>query len=46
MDEFQLNQIYLSLPCFHFFHKDELVKWLKLNKKCPICKYNIEDGLK
>jgi len=46
MDEFQLEQFYIILPCLHFFHKTELLDWLKINKKCPVCKFEIEEGLK
>ena len=46
MDEFQLDQLYIILPCLHLFHKSELLDWLKINKKCPVCKFEIEEGLK
>ncbi|KAJ0569857.1 putative transcription factor C2H2 family [Helianthus annuus] len=34
----------LSLPCNHHFHATCIVKWLKMNATCPLCKYNILKG--
>nr|XP_043639989.1 cleavage and polyadenylation specificity factor subunit 3-II [Erigeron canadensis] len=33
-----------SLPCNHHFHAPCIVKWLKMNATCPLCKYNILKG--
>ncbi|XP_039065413.1 E3 ubiquitin protein ligase RIE1-like [Hibiscus syriacus] len=30
-----------ALPCNHHFHSTCIVKWLKMNATCPLCKYNI-----
>ncbi|KAE8699027.1 E3 ubiquitin-protein ligase [Hibiscus syriacus] len=30
-----------ALPCSHHFHSTCIVKWLKMNAICPLCKYNI-----
>ncbi|GAB2296933.1 hypothetical protein Dimus_031035 [Dionaea muscipula] len=30
-----------ALPCNHHFHAACIVKWLKMNATCPLCKYNI-----
>ncbi|KAF8378588.1 hypothetical protein HHK36_029936 [Tetracentron sinense] len=30
-----------ALPCNHHFHATCIVKWLKTNATCPLCKYNI-----
>lgn len=32
------------LPCSHHFHSTCIVKWLKMNATCPLCKYNILKG--
>ncbi|OAY29303.1 E3 ubiquitin protein ligase RIE1 [Manihot esculenta] len=33
-----------TLPCNHHFHSTCIVKWLKMNATCPLCKYNIVKG--
>ncbi|PPD80938.1 hypothetical protein GOBAR_DD22138 [Gossypium barbadense] len=30
-----------SLPCNHHFHSTCILRWLKTNATCPLCKYNI-----
>ncbi|KAJ7942879.1 E3 ubiquitin-protein ligase family [Quillaja saponaria] len=39
-DETELN----TLPCNHHFHSTCILKWLRMNATCPLCKYNILKG--
>ncbi|KAK1278483.1 E3 ubiquitin protein ligase RIE1 [Acorus gramineus] len=33
-----------SLQCGHHFHSGCIVKWLRINATCPLCKFNILKG--
>ncbi|XP_014257411.1 NEP1-interacting protein-like 1 [Cimex lectularius] len=37
--DFKTNQFLRRLPCLHQFHRGCVDKWLKRNKKCPICRW-------
>ncbi|GFR70700.1 E3 ubiquitin-protein ligase Arkadia [Elysia marginata] len=46
LSEFESGEDVRRLPCMHLFHSDCVDKWLKTNKKCPICRVDIEAGAK
>jgi hypothetical protein len=46
LEDFINNDIVIYLPCCHFFHKKCIIKWVKKNATCPLCKLDINEALK
>lgn len=46
LSEFNDNEDVRRLPCMHLFHVECVDQWLTTNKRCPICRVDIEDHLK
>ncbi|XP_071451097.1 uncharacterized protein [Hetaerina americana] len=42
LSEFEDNESVRRLPCMHLFHIDCVDQWLASNKRCPICRVDIE----
>lgn len=40
--EFEEEEDVRRLPCMHLFHVPCVDQWLALNKRCPICRVDIE----
>lgn len=46
LSEFEIEEDVRRLPCMHLFHIPCVDQWLTTNKKCPICRVDIEAGSK
>lgn len=44
--DFLFSSFPRRLPCMHLFHIPCVDQWLTTNKKCPICRVDIEAGSK
>ncbi|XP_054719013.1 E3 ubiquitin-protein ligase arkadia-C-like [Uloborus diversus] len=44
--EFEDDEDVRRLPCMHLFHIECVDQWLTTNKRCPICRVDIEEHLK
>jgi len=43
LSEYVSNEKITTLPsCLHYFHSSCIVKWLEINKSCPVCRTNVE----
>lgn len=40
-EEYKEREKLLTLTCFHNFHKECVVDWLKKKASCPVCKYSL-----
>ncbi|KAL0095558.1 hypothetical protein F4703DRAFT_1825227 [Phycomyces blakesleeanus] len=40
--DYEDNDLICKLWCSHHFHKDCVQQWLKLNRKCPMCKQDFQ----
>ena len=41
---FEQEELVTKIPCNHRFHKECFVKWLEVNKICPVCRFDIEEA--
>ncbi|CAF0746850.1 unnamed protein product [Brachionus calyciflorus] len=42
LNEYENSENVRRLPCMHLFHVNCVDQWLKMNKKCPMCRVDIE----
>lgn len=45
LSEFEIEEDVRRLPCMHLFHVECVDQWLGQNKRCPICRVDIEAHL-
>lgn len=41
-DKFNYNELHRILPCKHTFHAHCIEDWIIRNKKCPLCRYELQ----
>ena len=41
MEQYEIKNKIMTLPCFHQFHKLCANKWFKNSSKCPVCRHSI-----
>lgn len=41
LDDFKIGEKVAALPCIHFFHNSCIQNWIKKQKNCPICKFEL-----
>ena len=44
LEEFQVGDNRMTLPCLHGFHENCAKRWLQTNGSCPICKHRVGGG--
>lgn len=45
LSKYANNDELRELPCSHFFHKECVDKWLKINALCPLCKGEVGENI-
>jgi hypothetical protein len=43
-ENFKNNDNIIYLPCFHFFHQNCIINWIKKKPSCPLCKIKINNN--
>lgn len=46
MENFKENEKIIKLPCDHIFKPKYIIKWVKQNPTCPICRFKLYSEVK
>ena len=46
MENYEIEETYMVLPCFHRFHSHCVLEWFKRKNICPNCKYKVNNHFK
>lgn len=41
LEKYERDEVIITLPCMHNFHKTCATQWLQINKICPICRHEL-----
>lgn len=46
MSQYEVDDIFMVLPCLHRFHNECVGEWFKRKNTCPNCKDNVSEHFK